>query len=111
MTEETRIVNEITGGMKGSKPIQFHQFPYAAFEHLGRVYAFGAAKYDDYNFRKGYNWSLSFDAMMRHAMAFWSGEDLDPESGLPHMAHVAWHAATLLAFMEDHPELDDRYKP
>jgi len=108
--EETRIINEKTGGMKGSKPVQIHQLPLEAFTQLGAVYAFGAQKYDDYNFRKGYDWSLSFDAMQRHAFAFWGGEDLDPESGLPHMAHVMWHAATLLAFMADHPDLDDRYK-
>jgi hypothetical protein len=107
---ETRVINEKTGGMKGSKPIQIHALPWEAFAALGEVYAFGAQKYTDYNFRKGYDWSLSFDAMMRHAFAFWDGEDLDPESELPHMAHVMWHAAALLAFMADHPDLDDRFK-
>jgi hypothetical protein len=26
------------------------------------------------------------------------------------MAAVAWHALTLLTFIEEHPEFDDRYK-
>jgi hypothetical protein len=25
------------------------------------------------------------------------------------MAHAGWHCLTLLTFMQDHPELDDRY--
>ena len=108
---EVRVVNEKTGGMKGSKAVKIHALPYSAFSALGAVYSFGSEKYADYNFRKGYAWSLSFDALMRHAFAFWNGEDNDPESGLPHMAHVMWNAATLLSFMEDHPDLDDRFRP
>ena len=68
------------------------------------------SKYARYNFLRGYDWSLSFDALCRHLLAFWAGEDIDPESGLPHMAHAGWHCLTLLAFMQRHPELDDRPK-
>ena len=38
------------------------------------------------------------NALMRHALAFWSGEDRDPESGHLHVAHVAWHALALVSF-------------
>lgn len=107
---EVRTVSA-TGGEKGQKDVQLHALPWAALRPLGQVYAFGAAKYADYNFRRGYPWSLSFDAMLRHLFAFWDGEDLDPESGLPHLAHAMWHCATLLAFIEDHPDYDDRYRP
>ena len=91
------------------KDVQLHALPWAALEELGRVYAFGAAKYEDYNFRKGYAWSLSFDAMQRHLLAFWDGEDVDTESGLSHLAHAMWHCATLLVFVRDHPDFDDRF--
>jgi hypothetical protein len=47
---------------------------------------------------------------MRHATQFWGGEDIDEETQLPHMAAVAFHALTILTFMEEHPEFDDRYK-
>lgn len=57
---------------------------------------------------KGFDWSLSYNAMQRHANQFWSGEDLDEESGLPHMAHAAWHCLVLLAFMQREIGTDNR---
>lgn len=106
---EERITSS-TGGEKGQKDVQLHAMPWEALQDLGRVYAFGVGKYADYNFRRGYDWSLSFDALLRHLFAFWSGEDLDPESGLPHIAHVAWHAHTLGLFAADpqYALFDDR---
>src|SRR3990167_11475068 len=47
-----------TGGTKDQKDIQLSQMPYEALQELGRVYTFGARKYDRYNFRRGYAWSL-----------------------------------------------------
>ncbi len=104
---ETRITSE-TGGQKGQKNVRLHAIPWESLQELGRVYAYGAGKYADYNFRKGYDWSLTFDAMLRHAFAFWSGEDKDRESGLHHMAHVAWHALTLLLYSITGRGTDDR---
>ena len=107
--EEVRVVDPDTGAEKGSKPQRYDLIPTVGLEFLARVYGMGAAKYDDHNWRRGYAWSLSFAAMQRHCLAFWGGEDLDPESGLPHLAHAAWHCFTLLTFMQEHPEKDDRY--
>ena len=105
---ELRVINPETGGAKGRKPERYELIPYEALAEVARVYAFGAAKYDDHNWRKGYNWSLSFGAAMRHLTAFWSGEDFDPESGLPHLAHAGFHVLALLTFMREHRQLDDR---
>lgn len=108
---EVRVTSS-SGGQKGSKPAIFEAFPAGALMSIAEVYGFGAAKYDDvHNFRKGYDWSLSWSAMQRHLWAFWGGEDNDPESGLPHMAHAAWHCMTLLSFMTEHPDFDDRVTP
>jgi len=113
--QETRVKNTTTGGEKGSKLSQLGSAPAEALALLGEVYGFGAQKYERHNFRKGYAWSLSYDAMLRHILLSLSGEDYDAESGLPHMAHAAWHALTLTQFLKDkeanrHPvELDDRY--
>lgn len=109
MSEEVRVVNEKTGGAKGSKDERFDLIPYEALAEIARVYGMGAKKYDPHNWRKGYDWGLSYAAMMRHATQFWQGEDLDQESGLPHMAHAAWHCLTLLTFMKEHQGLDDRF--
>lgn len=75
---------------------------------IGRVYAFGEDKYEDYNFRRGYKWSLSFDALQRHIWAFWNREDRDGESGLHHVAHAAWHTLCLLYFSIREVGEDDR---
>jgi nucleoside 2-deoxyribosyltransferase len=106
---EERVVNEATGGEKGRKPQRYELVPWEAVGDIAEVYAFGASKYADHNWRRGYDWSLSFGALMRHLAAFWSGEDLDPESGLPHVAHAGFHVFALLVFMREHRELDDRF--
>lgn len=107
---EVRSVSS-TGGEKGTKPEVFDQFPTEALMEIARVYGFGAAKYEAHNFRRGYEWSKSYNAMMRHLIAWQGGEDNDPESGLSHLAHAAWHCMTLLSFRDEHPDFDDRYVP
>ena len=105
--DEVRIVSD-TGGEKGQKNVQLHALPWEALAELGRVYTHGAHKYSDYNFRRGFAWSLAFDALLRHAFAFWNREDNDPESGLSHMAHAAWQALTLVFFILTGRGTDDR---
>jgi len=109
-TGEVRITDPKTGGQKGQKPAQMSYFPFDALTEISKVYQYGASKYARDNWKKGYNWSLNFDAMMRHMFAFWEGEDLDPESHCSHVAHAAWHALTLLWFQQHYKEGDDRAK-
>lgn len=59
--------------------------------------------------RKGYEWSKSYAALQRHLTAWWDGEDIDAETGSSHLAAVAWHSFTLLTFIEEHPDFDDRF--
>lgn len=108
-TKEIRVVNATTGAEKGSKAQRFDLIPETAVGEIAEVYGFGSKKYADHNWRKGYDWGLSYAALRRHIAAFWEGEDCDEESGLPHMAHAGWHCLTLLTFMREHPELDDRF--
>jgi hypothetical protein len=68
----------------------------------------GAEKYDDHNYLKGYDWSLSFGALLRHVMAAEKGEWLDDESGLPHVMHAAWHCFALFMFEKHGLGTDDR---
>jgi hypothetical protein len=108
--EETVVVNETTGARKASKIARFDLVPSEAMWAVAEVYGHGSTKYDDNNWRKGYNWGLSIAALERHLARFKAGEDIDPEFGLPHMAHAAWHCLALITFMAEHPELDDRWK-
>lgn len=106
---EIRSVSS-TGAEKGTKPDRFDLLPQEALAVVARHYGVGAAKYSDHNWRKGYEWSKSYAALQRHANAFWSGEDVDEETGSPHMAAVAFHALALITFMDEQPSFDDRYK-
>lgn len=112
---EVRVTDPTTGGSKGSKPEQMSHVPTDFLLALGRVYGFGEGKYPDSapgrpNWSRGYAWSLSYDALMRHLISWWGGEDTDPESGESHLLHVAWHAATLFTFMEKGLGTDTRPK-
>lgn len=107
--QETRITDPDTGGQKGSKLTQMGAMDPLAIATVGQVAGFGAQKYERYNFARGYRWSLSYDALQRHLMAFWNGENTDPESGLPHLAHAAWHCLALLTFSLRGRGTDDRF--
>jgi hypothetical protein len=99
-----------TGAKKQIKKAQLGAIDPKALLLLAEAAGYGAEKYEQYNYLKGYPWSLSFNAMMRHALAFWNGEDLDPESGLPHMVHAAWHGLAMTSFLTRELGVDDRFK-
>lgn len=107
--DETKVIDPNTGGAKGQKQAQLGAVDPEAVLAVAEVAGFGGQKYARYNFAKGYAWSLSFDAMMRHALLFWGGEDVDQESGLPHMAHAGWHCLALLCFAGRNLGTDDRF--
>lgn len=106
--DEKRLTDAKTGGQKGAKLTQLGSLDPVALIEVARVAGMGAEKYSPFNYLRGYDWSLSFNAMMRHALLFWSGEDMDTESGRPHAAHVAWHALALTSFMLRGVGTDDR---
>lgn len=108
VTAEVRVTDPETGGEKGQKLARFDLIPAGALWQLAEHYGRGAQKYADDNWRRGYSWRLSFAAMMRHAWAFWRGEDIDDETGSPHLVAVAWHALTLLTFADEQLGTDDR---
>lgn len=100
---EARNNNEIrltspTGGQKGQKPQQPATLDPLALLSLSEVSGFGAQKYEAFNYLRGYDWSLSYDAVQRHLMLFWAGQNHDEESGLLHVAHAAWHCLALTSF-------------
>lgn len=113
MTDEVRTISA-TGGEKGMKPERYDLLPKPGLDAMARVYDFGASKYADHNWRRGYEWSKSISAALRHMMAFQDGETSDPESGLPHPAHAMFHMAAVLTWLEEQGEgaqnpFDDRW--
>lgn len=107
--KEIRITDAKTGGQKGMKMIQLGALDPQALMVVAEVAGFGTVKYARYNFFKGFDWSLSYDALQRHLHAFWGGENLDPESKLPHLAHACWHTLCLLTFSLRGRGTDDRF--
>lgn len=81
-----------------------------AIEDVAAILDYGAHKYAAHNWRKGIEWQRTIDAALRHLIAFNSGEDYDPESGLPHIAHAACNLMFLMEYAHTHPELDNRHK-
>lgn len=99
-----------TGGMKGRKDCELFTAPPYGLQEYGKVCSYGSRdKYAQNNWRYGFVWSLSANALLRHYLAWVGGEDTDPESGLHHLAHAAWHSLVLVQFSKDHPEKDDRF--
>ena len=84
--------------------------PPDAMIEIAKVFTMGADKYEARNWEKGTKWGRANGALLRHLMAWMGGEDKDPESGLWHMAHIAWNAICLLAYQIRGVGVDDRFK-
>jgi hypothetical protein len=71
--------------------------PVRALLEVAKVLAYGAAKYEPNNWQNVKPRRRYYEALIRHVWARALGEKLDPESGLPHMAHAACDALFLLS--------------
>lgn len=108
MEKPVRIVDPKTGGEKEQKQAQLGAVDPRALMEVAKVAGFGTRKYARFNFAKGYDWSLSYDALQRHLHAWADRQETDEESGLSHLAHAAWHCLALLTFTLRGRGTDDR---
>lgn len=100
-------MNESGSKFDNGKPPLFYnppEFQYGA----ARAFAYGARKYNDWNWLGGLRASRLFGALLRHLNAWFWGEDIDPESGLGHLDHAAASLAMLMETVKRRPDLDDR---
>ena len=81
----------------GHRKAQMHSIPPIAIILEGEVMRGGGAKYGEFNWAEaGVVASVYYDAMMRHLLAWYTGEDNDPEDNISHLAHVRACCAILL---------------
>ena len=75
--------------------------PVALIEGVMAVREYGNQKYHDPDNWKQVEPERYHEAMLRHILAAWNDPyKIDPESGLPHIAHVATNIAFLLEMKE-----------
>ena len=91
-----------------SGKLRMDLIPPDAVEALARILTDGAVKYGCRNWEKGMAWSRPYAALLRHLLAWWGGQDIDPESGHPHLWHVLTNAAFLVAYEQRNIGEDDR---
>lgn len=78
-------------------------------EEVCMAFLEGALKYGRYNWRvAGVRASIYHDALKGHLSAWWNGEDIDPDSGLHHLAKAGACIAILLDAMRCGKLTDDR---
>lgn len=90
-----------------------HLIPPEALVEVAEIFGFGADKYGVNNWRHdggSTNFGRTYSSIQRHLNSFWSGEDLDPESGKSHLIHAITQLIILHIHQLEHPESDDRYK-
>ncbi len=115
--EEGAIVQEVTSGAPDGNPKtthgiakpSLHSIPPLALLHLGQAMADGNRKYGLVNWRHDpITMSVYWNAMMRHMLALWDGEDVDPTTGIKHLAYIMANCAILLDAEEQGTLTDDR---
>lgn len=79
-----------------------------ALRELVKVLEFGAKKYASWNWSNGLSWTETFESLQRHLLAWYTGEEKDPETGLSHIAHVMCNAMFLMHFVLFGTGRDDR---
>lgn len=93
----------------GSNKMPIHLWPQSATVLGALGLLDGALKYGRSNWRAtGVRASIYYDAIQRHLNAWFEGEDIDPDSGLPHMAHLLASAAIIVDAIAAGKFRDDR---
>jgi hypothetical protein len=87
-------------------------FPVVVYKEVLKVFQFGAEKYGDYNWQKGFKYLDCADSLERHLLEWKEGKDKDEESKLYHLAHIIANAAFLLFYTitGNYSHLDNRNK-
>jgi len=91
----------------GAGKLPLHLWPTTATAVGCLGFLEGALKYGRQNFRAiGVRSSIYYDAARRHLDAWWEGEDISPDAGVPHLASVLACIA-IIVDAQAHGKLND----
>lgn len=84
-------------------------FPDTAAAYGALAFTEGHLKYGGYNWRDaGVAASVYVAALRRHMAKWWAGENVDPDTGVPHLANAIGCLAVLIDAVECNMLSDDR---
>lgn len=103
-----RKTNKVGGYRNNSGKLRWSLVDFEALEDMVRALEHGEKEYGEDNWKKGLKTHEIFESLMRHLIAYIGGEDIDPESGLPHTGHILSNAMFLAYMHKFKPEFDTR---
>lgn len=93
----------------GTKKVPLSTVSAQVLGEVGLAMLEGARKYGRHNYRvAGVRASVYYDATLRHLMAWWEGEDVDPDSGLSHVTKAIAGLCVVRDSMLQGNMVDDR---
>lgn len=108
---------EITGAKRVQQSARYNQGKVQTREidpafvlGIGEVLTKSREKYEHYNWCKPTKLSTPYESMMRHILAFQSGENIDPDDGCSHLLKAAVNIMFMHYHITNNPEeSDDRF--
>ncbi len=104
-------MNENPKHAEGAKKCPLDLLPPVALEQIAWAHKAGSDSYGKFNWRtQPIQMSTYVASMLRHCLAWAGGEDIDPKSGLSHLAHLGANVNLLLDAAHCGTLIDDRPK-
>lgn len=92
-----------TGATREAKSLpRYDLIPPEGLRRLGNRYLLGSTKYAPKNWEKGMPYSVVYNHLVKHLLAWQSGDELDD-----HLAAVAWGAFSLMHYEKHNNDMDD----
>ena len=88
--------------------VRLDLIPTEAVMSIGRGLTEGHKKYGPRNWEQGMDWGRVYGAAQRHLWKWWSGIDIDEETGLSHLDCAIVNLAFLITYQSRGIGKDDR---
>lgn len=109
MTANKKITTTNPKDILGRKKVDLTCVPPASIIYEAIAMEDGAEKYGKFNWRdKEVIMSIYLSAAQRHILSYQDGEELDPKSGKPHLAHAKADLGIIIDAIENGMIVDDR---